>query len=499
MALLVLLPTGPRLAREARVPDDIYKGGVVGLQVTYQNWDEDRPWAKHTPKSRSVSGVMIDATHILTTADIIDQATFLQLRTFGRSRQVEPRIVLVDPGINLALLEIVDPVSLDGLAPVPIASETPTSGDLRTVRWRGQQLESAVSRVLRFDVSRAWGSRVKHAFLYMRTDVARGGWAEPVFDDGKLVGITVSQSDQVSRAIPVEILRAFLERAADPGGYVGFPAVGVFWQVNRDPAVSHYLGQQGEPRGVLVRQVPWGSSGCGVVKPRDILLEIDGYPIDAEGFTRHPRLGRIQFGHILTEFHRPGDLIDVRVLRHREEKQLTMTLREYPLALDLIPARRAGPPAYVIVGGLVLRELDVPYLHTWGNDWLKQAPISLLTRYYLDQDRQTPGQRRLVLISSVLPAPYNIGYQNLADEVIETINGHAIGSIADVLQALDDPQDGFHVIRLAPDSTRTEVVLDAATFDAATEEIAHTYQVPTPFRLPASPLPPGGGSCDGDF
>jgi len=334
----------------------------------------------------------------------------------------------------------------------------------------------------------------------MRTDVSGGGWSEPVFDDGRLVALTVSQSEQTSRAIPVEILREFLGRAGDERRpYEGFASLGAMWQVNRDVAMARFLGQEGEPRGILVRQVPWGTSGCGVLKPRDILLELDGLEIDAEGYYRHPHLGRLRFNHHLVEARRPGDVVPVRVLRDGQELALDMTLRRSSAALDRIPARRSGPPPYVVAGGLLMRELDVPYLRTWGNEWRSRAPATLLTRYELQQESQTPEHRRIVVIASTLPSAYNVGYQDVRDEIVDRINGRAIDGIEDVLEAFAEPLGGFHVIEMAPDASRGRIVLDAAGFDDATAEILESYQVPQAWRLPESPLPEGGGVCPDDF
>ncbi len=334
---------------------------------------------------------------------------------------------------------------------------------LRTVRWSGQQLESASSRVIGFKVERSWGGRLDHAFLHMRTDMGSGGWGEPVFANGSLVGLTVSQKDQRSRAIPVELLRAFFDRAREPGPLVGFPSLGLSWQVNEDRALAEFLGQQGEPRGVLVRQVPWGASACGVLEPRDILLELAGNPIDSEGYYNHPQLGRLKFSHLLVESYRPGDTVEALVLRAGKELTLSIPLRTYPAALDLIPARREGPPPYVVAGGLVIRELDLPYLGTWGADWDDNAPVGLTTRYNLNRNGQTRERRRYVLITATLPAEYNVGYQDLRDVVIEEVNGRPVSSIRDVVEGLAAPQGGFQLIRLAPDSGRDVVVLDAAT------------------------------------
>jgi hypothetical protein len=201
----------------------------------------------------------------------------------------------------------------------------------------------------------------------------------------------------------------------------------------------------------------------------------------------------------MAERFAPGDPVSVRVLRDGEERELTLTARVYPAALDLVPSHRNGPSPYVVAGGLVLRELDVPYLRTWGDEWSKAAPHALLTRYYFHQEGQTPPSRRVVLITAVLPAPYNVGYESLRDEVVARINGQPIGKIEDVVAALGNPREGFHVIDLAPESSRGRIVLDAATLDAATAEILESYEVPVGLRLRDRPLPEGGGECPGDY
>jgi S1-C subfamily serine protease len=502
MMWIVLLPALalPAAADTVADADDSaaqYEQSVVGLDVTYQEWDEDRPWAKMIPKHRTAAAVLLDGAHLLTTAQMVDQATLIRLVTFGRTRPVEPRVVRVDPDINLALLVIEDQEVLKSLKPVPLAESTPTAGVLRSVRWSGQQLESAASRVIGIMVERSWGGRLDHAFLHMRTDMDSGGWGEPVFADGSLVGLTVSQKEQRSRAIPVELLRAFFDRVREPEPMAGFPSLGLDWQVNEDRALAGFLGQQGEPRGVLIREVPWGASACGVLEPRDILLELAGNPIDSEGYYNHPRLGRLIFSHLLVERYRPGDTVEALVLRGGRELTVSIPLRTYPASLDLIPARREGPPPYVVAGGLVIRELDLPYLGTWGADWAEQASVGLTTRYSLNRNGQTRERRRFVLITATLPAEYNVGYQDLRDAVIEEVNGRPVSSIRDVVQGLAAPLGDYQLIRLAPDSGRDVVVLDAATFDQATKEILETYRVPAAVRLPAEPLPEGGGDCPG--
>ena len=491
MALVCLGLALPSLAQSE--VSQVYEQAVVGLDVTFQPWDEDRPWAKRGPRSRRANAVLVDDGLLLTTAQMVDQAAFIQLVVAGRSRPVEPRPVLVDRSINLALLRVEAVELLEGLQPARLAPRTPTSGSLRTVRWRRQQLEAAASRVARFDVAQSWASSIEHAFLHMTTDLSAGGWSEPVFEGPLLVGLTVSQSEQRSRAIPVEIIRQFLERARlQP--YVPFAGLGFQWQVNRDPSVSRFLGQQGEPEGILLRAIPWGASGCGVLQSRDVLLELDGKRVDAEGYYTHEYLGKLRIGHHIAERRRPGDRVRARVLRAGREIELEVTLNSYPAELDLIPKRREGQPPYAIVGGLVLRELDVPYLQTW-RDWSEQAPISLRGRYFFEQDAQSAQRRRIVLLTSVLPSEYNIGYEGLSDQVIESVNGTPVASLRGLLESLRHPLDRFHVIDLAPGSLRGRIALDADGLAAATEAVLEEYGVPAAVYLPDRALPPGGGDC----
>ncbi|HKY34206.1 MAG TPA: hypothetical protein VJV23_16885 [Candidatus Polarisedimenticolia bacterium] len=487
---LPALAWGAARAEAERPP---YEGWVVGLNITWQTWDEDQPWLKRKPETRRAGGVVVGENLVLTTAEMLEHATFVQLETHGRSRPGKPQIKRVDRSANLALLSIEGGLPA-GLAPAPVAPRTPTSGTLRTVRWRGQQIEAAASRVIRLEVERSETGNAQYAHVRLRTDLSGGGWSEPVFDRGALVGLTVSQDGDESRAIPAEILSLFVQGPAE-GAADSLPALGAHWQVNKEEAVTKYLGQEGAPRGILIRQVPWGSTGCGVLQPRDILLELDGEAIDAEGFFLHPWLGRIGFHQILSERFKPGDEVRARVHRGGRELDVVLAARAYPDDLKLIPGRQHEPPPFLVAGGLVIRELDVPYLRTWGKEWNLDAPDRLYSRYYFDSEGQRPVLRRVVLVTAVLPSVYTIGYHHLRDVVIERFNGRPVSRLEDVAEALESPAGAFHVIDLARESAMDQIVLDAGTLKAATGAVMEEYGLPSDRRMRSSPLPAGGGEC----
>ncbi len=497
--LIALLLSVVAVSPAAAARRESYELNVVALSVTYQGWNEDRPWAKTRPGVRNTSAVVVGGGRLLTTAQMVEDATFIQADKFGRSSRAHPRVLFVDREVDLALLAVDDPAFFADLKTAPLAEHTPTEGTLRSVRWRNQQLESAASRVKGFLVEASHLGHVEHPFLTVQTDLDAGGWAEPVFADGRLVGITVSQNEQRGRVIPIEIVARFLERAAQPATYRPFPVFGTLWQLNTDPAVAPWLGQSGEPRGILVRQVPWGSSGCGVLKPWDILLSIDGRPIDAEGFFPHPDFGQLRFPAIFVADRVPGDAVAIQVLRGGRIVDLAMTLRAYPVAQALIPSRGGpDPPSYLVAGGLVFRELTADYLRTWGSDWLSAAPLRLIGLYNIVRFAQTPERRRIILLKTVLPSSYTIGYQGLEDLPIETVNDQAIDSLEDVVEALRRPVDGLHTIVLEPNGYRREIVLDAEGMEAATKQIMDEYHIPEAMRLSAALPSDPGPPCPGD-
>jgi S1-C subfamily serine protease len=478
----------------------LYKDKVVALRVTRQFFDEDRPWAKKNPEVREGAAVVISEELLLTEASMIQNATFIQVEKHGRADWIPARLVHQDSEINLALLTVDKPGFFDDLSSAEIAASTTTKGVVHSIRWKGRQLEVSNSRPGRIEVIESPYGSVHHAVLRLSTDFSAGGWADPVFADDKLIGITVSQSGQTATVVPAEIIKAYVESPAREGkdsGYRGFASIGALrWQTNTDRALAAYLGLEGEPRGVFIRRVPWGSTGCSSLQPYDILMELDGQKIDAIGNYHHPLYGQLRFDHIVVEGHAPGDVVPARVFRDRQFIEVEIELRRYPSSARLIPWRRAdsGPP-YLVAGGFVFRELDGPYLNTWGKDWRTKAPNQLLYYYFLLSTAQSPEQRRIIVVSHVLPAAYNIGYHGVSDLLVKSINGFEIDSIADVERAFKQPRDDLHRIAFYPNSTIREMILDGATFEEATQAIMSAYEVPDRLRLPDRELPELGPEC----
>ncbi len=483
VALLLLATAGLPAAAQVPAEGGATEAQVVSLVITYQPWDQDRPWAKKSPQVRRAESVVVPGPYLLTTAFVMADATHIEVEKRGRPAPATVKPVLIDPEVDLALLSIEEPGFFDDLKPVKLAPSVPTRAALRTARWRNRQLEMQTSRVTRLEVQTSLFGAVEHPFILVTTDLSGGGWGEPVFSDGTLVGLSASQSDQAARIIAVDVIAAFLREAKDSAGYRGMAGLGFDWQVNEDPALAAYLGMTGPLRGIIVTGVPWGTSAYGVLQPRDVLLSLDGKTLDESGYYAHPRYGELRFGNIASDGHLPGDVIPAVVWREGKEVRLQIPLKRADSGLDLVPNRQLGPPPYIVAGGLVFRELDGPYLRSWGDEWRKRAPTQLVVRSALFAEDQAPDRRRIVIISTVLPSAYNLGYHDVSDLEVVRVNGKVVDSVAKVAEALQHPVDGVERIELRPNFVRNEIVLDAAGMDAATQEVLEAYRIPAPARL----------------
>ena len=469
--------------RGAAQAEPDYTAHVVTLSVTYQRWDEDRPWSKYEPGTRTVDGVVVGDDWILVSAESIWDAAQIEVSKRGQSDPFQARVVHMDPDVNLALVTTDDAAFFGDLMAARVAATMPVSGDAPVVRWVERQLQVAPSSVDRITASDNLNG-LKHAVLVLR-DVDGGGWGTPVFAAGALVGVVTSASDGSAEAIPCDIVARYLQMARNPATYAGFSGFSMFWQLNRQRAQSPYLGAGDSSGGVLVTQLIRSRTPSAPIQPRDVIVSIDGHAIDGEGYYDHPQYGRLGYHAIALDQHVAGDEIEMRVLRGGRSLNLTVPLRRWRMQDSLMPWRRpAVPPPYAVFGGLVFRELDGEYMRTW-EDWRNDAPERLSALFAIESNGQVEAGRRVVILSSVLADQYNIGYHDLRDLVVASINGVEIGAVGDVVRAFGEPKDGFHTVALASNPFRGEVVLDAAGLESAQARIAEGYGLPALVRLPA--------------
>jgi hypothetical protein len=454
---------------------------LVTVRVTSQAWNEYRPWQKKLPKTRRFIGTVLPGKRILMLADDLDDATLIQVEKFDRPPRIPAHVIHCDPQIGLAIITVDDPGFFDDLQPVDLATNADGS-NYYCATWMEGQLSLAACRWSKVSVYMSKVPYCDFVRINLITDLNNGGWGEPLFSSNKMVGITTAQEGNTILVLPVELIRAYLH-AVDLPKYPGFAWLGIHSQINKGLAQAAYYGETGKPTGVRIRSCFPGSSADSILKTDDILLELDGHKIDSLGDYEHPRYGTLNLNYIATENHYAGDVITARVLRNKKEINVKIPLKNVLPSAALIPEERiATPPPYLIAGGFVFRELDVPYLEAWGTKWEQKIPSFLRILYELKAESRTANQRHLIILADVFPDEYNIGYHDLAQKIVKSVNGYPIDSIKKMEEAFKHPKNGFQVIKFIPSYGMNKVILDAKNFQQATKTIMEKYQIPSRIR-----------------
>jgi hypothetical protein len=267
----------------------------------------------------------------------------------------------------------------------------------------------------------------------------------------------------------------------DSPAYPGFGRLGISFAQLRDPQLRRFIGLQ-EPGGIYVTDLaPRGPASIAGIKKRDVILAVDGLPIDQDGNYEDPDYGRILFSHLTNTIKYPGDVLPFKILRDGKVLEIPVTMQAANREDSIIDEHLFDePPKYVILGGLVFMELSRPYLKEWGAKWTSNAPQRLV--YYDAFQNELPADRgRIVFLSQVLPTSDTIGYQDLDHIVVTKLNGRPIKSLADLSEAAKQPVDGFQKIEFEEDPKL--LILDAASIEAHAETLKEHYGIPSLERL----------------
>jgi len=475
LALAVASEAAVVASAPLKTPDPL-RASVVSVRITGQEWNWRTPWAKQAPWNRVVTGLVVPGPRILLASAAIGNHLLIEVQKLGRDERWPARVRLADVEGPLALLEVDDPSFWTGLGPLPLAETVPISGEVKVYRWiRSGQFDAATANVRQVRAARHGLSRVSLPSLEM-TSAMEGGDSEVVVGDGKALGLVTSRNGDALTAIASPILRQFLKDASEPT-YPGFARAGVAWQEMTNPALREDLGLRPGEGGVrLTRILPHGS-GAGVLEVGDVILSVGGVEIDPTGQFEHPLYGRLSCALLFTEGHRPGDALDLGILRNRERLSVKITLRRMLPEQEEIPPYVIGRgPDYAVVGGLVFQELTGPYLAAASEGGRRPAPRLLIA---VDREGAIPNPERprIVVLTSVLPDAANLGFQDLRDLIVTTVNGKPIGSLPELRRALASPVGGYHVVEFLPGQGRGRLVLDVAEVEASRDRVKNLYGV----------------------
>jgi S1-C subfamily serine protease len=491
--LLCSVAFGAAPKKEPALPGGKVPGGkpkelsLVRVNVTGQPYDYFRPWQKKASFSKRGLGAVLSRGRVLVTADLVTNQNYVELERAESGEKTAANVEVIDYEANLALLEPTDKKFLEGLSPLDFAQDT-VVGD-RVAAWQLEPTgalavtEGIVTTVQMMhypvDVGQFLAYRVSISMQYRENS-----YTVPLVKNGKIAGLLLRYDprSQVLDAIPAPIIAHFLKEA-DTQNYRGFPSGGFSFFPTRDPQLRTYAGQTGKPAGVYVTSVEPNTPAIKAgLQVGDIITGIGDNEIDQNGNYVDPLYGKIEFTNLLTVHTFAGDSVPFQIQRAGKPMQLNVTLDHRSSKDYVIPPYNLGqPPPYYVLGGMIFQELSRQYLKEWGGNWQKDAPPRFV---YLDrfQSELFPdGNRRVVILSQVLPATTTIGYDDLAYLTVTKVNGKEVKSLADLAEAAKQPIDGFIKIETEEDPKQLE--LDAAQVADEDPGLQQNYGITSLQRL----------------
>jgi hypothetical protein len=476
LSALLFVPTAPLRAQALKKSAfRAWERSIVTIEVARRDYDYYQPWVKRTQRLQK-TGLVANAREILTTADGMFDCTLVRVQKNGRGQWWTGEVTWIDYSANLALVTVADAGFWSELKPASFGASLPSSGALEILRWRDGNLENRSAEFTRFTVVEGQLSQINQVVLEADSEIQNVGWGEPIIANSHVVGIVRARENRTCIATPASVVQAIIE-ARRKGQFHGLGHFPFVWQPADNPAVLAYLKLPGPPRGVVIIDVPPRQDGCeAVLKPRDILLSIDGFNLDVQGDYQDPEFGTLILESLSTRQKWAGDTMTMQLWREGKPMTVNYHLPKFEYTNSLVPAAAYDQePEYLIAGGLVFQPLTGPYLKSWGAEWRSSAPFRLR---HFDQDPASQDRPALVLLSQVLPDAYNIGYQELRSLVVDRVNGQRISRLSELRDALRKPLNGFHIIDFLPSDSLHRLVLGAGEPEReATQRVLKRYGI----------------------
>ena len=362
LVLLLLISAGCQVTRNAVGPDPgATNGSAAPLDATFQSAvvqvtrrvrpavvqitnEQTQTFQLGQPDTVPAgvgSGIIYDSQgHILTNNHVIAGAEKL-LVSLPDGRAFPGSVVGADPQTDLAVVQI----SGDNLPTAALGS----SDQLQVGDWVvaiGNALAlpggptvtagvvSALNRTVQEPGTAGSGTGLTvgpYLFDVIQTDAAinPGNSGGPLVNlQGQVIGINTMvagqaepglQAEGIGFAIAISTVKPIADELVATG-HAAHPYLGISYQP-LNPAIAAQLGTSARSGAVIVQVVPGSPAETAGMQLHDVITGIDGQPLDTES----------ALAEILNR-HRPGDTIELTVLRGNQTVTLQVTLGQTPSA-----------------------------------------------------------------------------------------------------------------------------------------------------------------------
>jgi len=465
---LSLLPAAHAAPRSAATPEAISheaENAVVKVFSTIRHPDITRPWQKSPPLEASGSGVVIEGKRILTNAHVVAYATQVQVQGNQSGDKVPATVVAVAPGIDLAVLKLDDESFFATRPPLPRAGVLPQIKD--AVLAYGFPTGGTSLSITRGIVSRiefvGYGLSTSGLRIQIDAAINPGNSGGPAIAAGKMLGLAFSHlvgSENISYIIPNEEIELFLQDIAD-GRYDGKPGMYDVLQTLENPSLRGFLKLDASVRGTIVNRPDDGVPG-NPLQAWDVITRIGDTEIDDEGMVKVSDHLRVNFFYMIQKLAHEGS-VPLTLVRSGRTQTVQMPVPAHRAML--VESLLGEYPSYFIYGPLVFSRCSI---ESMGLVRARGSFSPLLAHL---ADPPSAEREELVLIASPLfPNDVSKGYSNPSGQVIDSVNGVTVRSLAQLVAFLRELKDEFVVINFDGRSSEG-LVFTRAKLVAATEDI----------------------------
>ena len=480
LLLLGLLAVSATLYAVPREPQTVEQA-VVRLTNYQQSPDWNAPWRMKPPQPSTGTGFLVEAGLILTSAHVVSDSRMLLVHKPAVPEPFIAKVVAVAHDSDLALLQVDDPSFYAGLTPLPFGNLPELQSRVQAYGYPlgGEELshtEGVVSRI-------EFGTYVhpgvdSHLLIQTDTAINPGNSGGPVMQEGKVVGVAFQSNlklNDVGYFIPVPLIQRFL-RDLEDGSYDGVPEIGIQTSPLLNRNERAFLGLPEGEGGVHVDRILSRSSAAGVLQAGDVLLEIEGLPINHAGMVRHQAL-LVDF-YIVAEDRQVGEGVSFVIWRDHRRHTVALTLKLPPFGRE-VRNSYDRLPEYLIHGGLVFVALTRNYLK--AQDQLH--PVLAYEHWFREIEQPNTLREQRVVLARVLPASSNSGYTELRNFVLDRFNDTPVQSLEHLDLLLHSlPAETRHLV-FTSHWNPVPVTLNRHEVESKHNEILQTYGITEAKRL----------------
>jgi S1-C subfamily serine protease len=451
---------------------------VVKVFCVHTEPNYSLPWQRKRQSSSTSTGFIIEGKRVLTNAHSVEHHTQVKLKKRGSDTKYVAKVLAIGVECDLALLTVEDDEFFEGVEPVRFGVLPRLQDDVTVVGYPVGGIAISVTSgvVSRIEVTSYSHGAAELLGVQIDAAINSGNSGGPAFNrEGQCVGVAFQSlkdgdTENIGYVIPTPVIDHFITDYGRSGKYNGFPALQCEFQRLENPSLRKSLGMKPTHKGVVLRRISPLAPASKFLKRMDVLMQFDGVDVASDGTVPFRTGERINFSYLVSRKY-VGDTSKVTVLRNGKVMTFTIDLTPHN---RLVPVHIEGvPPSYYICAGIVFTAVCVPYLRSeYGKDYDYDAPLRLLHRM-MHEHKEQPGDQ-VVVVSQVLSADINIGYEDIVNIIVSGVNGKPVRNLKSLVDMVETCTDEY--IKLELDQNQL-VVLNTKEAKKSTAAILKTHCV----------------------